>query len=61
MLSFNKVGQILKSYHRVIKLTKKPSKEEFLMIAKVTSVGILIIGLVGFIIFVFLTIVPRWI
>jgi len=36
---------------RVFKVTKKPSSKEFKAIVKVTSIGILIIGLVGFLIF----------
>ena len=35
---------------RVFKITKKPSKEEFKAIVKVSSIGILIIGVIGFII-----------
>lgn len=35
---------------RVFKLTKKPSKEEFKIISKVSAIGILLIGLIGFII-----------
>lgn len=55
------VGQVLKSYLRVLKLSKKPSREEFLMIAKVAGAGILVIGLVGFLIYVLLTEVPKWV
>ena len=32
-------------------MTKKPTKQEFTSIAKVTGIGILLIGLIGFIIF----------
>lgn len=35
---------------RVFKVTKKPTKEEFRVIVKVSGIGILIIGLIGFII-----------
>lgn len=35
---------------RVWKVLRKPSKEEFLTVAKVSAVGILAIGLVGFVI-----------
>ncbi len=35
---------------RVLKITKKPSREEFKAIIKVSGIGILIIGLIGFII-----------
>ncbi|WP_394295780.1 protein translocase SEC61 complex subunit gamma [Methanococcoides burtonii] len=55
------VGQVLKSYLRVLKLSKKPSREEFLMISKVAGAGILVIGFVGFLIYVLLTEVPKWV
>ncbi len=35
---------------RVFKITKKPSREEFKAIVKVSAIGILIIGAIGFII-----------
>ncbi len=35
---------------RVFRITKKPSKEEFKAIVKVSSIGIAIIGVIGFII-----------
>lgn len=35
---------------RVLKLTRKPTKEEYIIIAKVTGIGMIIIGLVGMII-----------
>ena len=35
---------------RVIKVTKKPGKEEYKTIVKVSGIGILIIGLIGFVI-----------
>lgn len=36
---------------RVLKITKKPSSVEFKTIVKVSALGIAIIGLVGFIVF----------
>ena len=35
---------------RVLKVTKKPTKEEFWTTSKVAGLGILIIGLIGFIV-----------
>ena len=35
---------------RVFIVTKKPTKEEYKIVVKVTSIGLLIIGAVGFII-----------
>ncbi|MEK6839714.1 MAG: protein translocase SEC61 complex subunit gamma [Nanoarchaeota archaeon] len=35
---------------RVFKITKKPGKEEFITVVKVSGIGILLIGLIGFIV-----------
>ena len=35
---------------RVLKVTKKPTKDEFKTIVKVSGLGILLIGLIGFLI-----------
>lgn len=44
----------LKSFYnecvRVFKITKKPTKEEFKAIVKVSGLGILLIGFIGFIV-----------
>ncbi|MBE0524211.1 MAG: protein translocase SEC61 complex subunit gamma [Methanosarcinales archaeon] len=49
----------LSEYVRIIKLTRKPTREEFTMIAKVSGAGLLLIGLIGFIIFFILTEIPQ--
>ena len=38
----------LREYVRVLKIAEKPDRNEFEMSLKITGVGILIIGLVGF-------------
>lgn len=52
---FIKLGE----YTRVLKLARKPNKDEFTMIAKVAGAGILLIGLIGFIVFLVLTEMPS--
>jgi len=47
----NKIRRFFKQTIRVLRITKKPNKEEFKSIVKVTGLGILIIGLIGFFIF----------
>jgi len=42
---------------RTLQVARKPDKEEYLDIAKVTGLGILLIGLVGFVI----TMIATWI
>jgi len=50
----------LSEYTRVLKLTRKPSREEFTIIAKVAGAGILLIGFIGFIIYLLITVMPGW-
>lgn len=45
-----KLKNFVKECTRVLKITKKPTKEEFKTISKVSGLGILIIGLIGFIV-----------
>ncbi|MBE2899768.1 protein translocase SEC61 complex subunit gamma [Methanothermobacter thermautotrophicus] len=40
----------IKQSKRVLKVSKKPSREEYLNVSKVTGIGIIIIGVIGFII-----------
>ncbi|MEE8401946.1 MAG: protein translocase SEC61 complex subunit gamma [Candidatus Hydrothermarchaeaceae archaeon] len=40
----------IKEWNRVIKLSRKPGRREFIMIAKITGLGMVIIGAIGFII-----------
>jgi protein transport protein SEC61 subunit gamma-like protein len=54
------ISKNLKAYLRILKLTKKPSREEFLMIARVAGAGILVVGFVGFVIYLLLTEMPTW-
>ena len=43
----------IQEWKRVLSITKKPSREEFVASAKVTGIGMLLIGLVGFLIYLF--------
>lgn len=45
-----KLKEFIIECKRVLKVTKKPSRDEFKNIVKITGIGILIIGLIGFII-----------
>ena len=46
----SKVRTFGKECLRVLRVTKKPSGEEFKTIVKVSGLGILIIGMIGFVI-----------
>jgi protein transport protein SEC61 subunit gamma-like protein len=49
----------LGEYLRVLKLTRKPTREEFTVIAKVAGAGILLVGFIGFIIYLLITVLPK--
>ena len=45
-----KIKSFLREYARVLRATKKPSKLEFKTIVKVSGLGMIIIGFIGFLI-----------
>ena len=45
--------ELFRKYYRVLKLARTPNREEFSKIATVAAAGILLIGLIGFIIYLF--------
>lgn len=50
------VMETIRKYRRVLQIARKPSKHEFTAAAKVCAIGIVVIGLIGFAIFmVFVT------
>ena len=52
------VPQDLSSYLRVLKLASTPSWEEFSQVSKIAGAGILLVGLIGFIIFALMSVIP---
>jgi len=45
--------ELFRKYLRVLKLARTPTREEFTKIATVAAAGVLIVGLIGFFIYVF--------
>ncbi len=45
-----KLKSFIKESLRILKITKKPNREEFKVIVKISGIGILLIGLIGFVI-----------
>jgi protein transport protein SEC61 subunit gamma-like protein len=43
--------ELFRKYFRVLKLARTPTREEFTKIATVAAAGVLLIGLIGFIIY----------
>lgn len=51
------IKEKLGEWARVLKITRKPTREEFSAAAKITGIGLVVIGMLGFAIFLLLTIV----
>ena len=47
-----KIKSGLKQYMRVMRIARKPGKDEFLTSSKISALGIALIGLIGFVIFI---------
>jgi protein transport protein SEC61 subunit gamma and related proteins len=44
--------ELVRKYLRVLKLARTPTREEFAKIATVAAAGVLVIGMIGFLIYV---------
>ena len=49
-LNKESIIQTLKQYRRVLYISRRPDREEFLNVAKITGIGIIIVGVIGFIV-----------
>ena len=55
----NRIGK--GKYGRVLKMTRKPTNDEFSKTSKITGLGMIIIGGIGFLVFLIATMVVPWI
>jgi protein transport protein SEC61 subunit gamma-like protein len=44
--------ELFRKYLRVLKLARTPTRDEFIKIATVAAAGVLVVGLIGFIIYI---------
>lgn len=51
MLSPKAMKERFQQYRRTIEIARKPDREEWLNTAKITGIGIILLGTVGFVIF----------
>jgi protein transport protein SEC61 subunit gamma-like protein len=58
-ISLESITGIFKQYIRILKLTRKPSMDEFLTISKVAGAGIILIGIMGFVIYLIMVLLPN--
>ena len=51
--------ELFRKYLRVLKLARTPTREEFTKIATVAAAGVLVVGLIGFVIYEFFILLPH--
>lgn len=51
--------ELFNKYIRVIKLARTPTRNEFSKIAIVAAAGVLLIGLIGFIVYIVMKVLPQ--
>jgi protein transport protein SEC61 subunit gamma-like protein len=49
-LNSESISQFIKQCRRVLYISKRPDRDEFQNVAKITGIGIIIIGVIGFVI-----------
>jgi protein transport protein SEC61 subunit gamma-like protein len=51
-IKFNINEELFRKYWRILKLARTPTNEEFRKIALVAAAGVLLVGLIGFLIYI---------
>jgi len=52
------IKEVIREYYNVLKMSKKPSREEFMLTAKVALAVMFVVGFAGFVIYLFLEVLP---
>ncbi|PKP54402.1 MAG: protein translocase SEC61 complex subunit gamma [Candidatus Altiarchaeales archaeon HGW-Altiarchaeales-3] len=55
----DKLNHYFKETSRILRLTRKPKQSEYSDVAKITGLGIIVLGAIGFIIFLISQIIRR--
>ena len=48
-------------YGRVLKMARKPTPKEYRRVIWVVGLGLIVLGIVGFAVYLFIAVVPPWI
>jgi protein transport protein SEC61 subunit gamma-like protein len=46
-----KIKETLDNYKRVLKITHKPSREDFVSAVRICTIGMLVMGMIGFLVY----------
>lgn len=55
----SKIKEKIQQYRRTVEISVKPDKEEFVSSSKITALGIALVGIMGFVIYIIYTIITH--
>lgn len=58
-LNFNLNEELFRKYIRVLKLARFPKRDEYTKIALVAAAGVLVVGMIGFIVYLLFVYLPH--
>jgi len=53
------ISEKFNAYIRILKLAKRPTRDEFFKISKIAGAAMALIGLIGFTIYLLMTVLPK--
>lgn len=56
----SKIEHKINEYRRVLRIANKPDREEFVMSAKITGAGMILIGAIGFVFYLIQNLLPQY-
>lgn len=58
-MKFEDLSKKLQVYIRILKLAKRPTRDEFFKISKIAGAAMALVGLIGFFIYLLITVLPE--
>lgn len=58
-MKFEDLSKKLQVYIRILKLAKRPTRDEFFKISKIAGAAMALVGLIGFFIYILMTVLPE--
>jgi len=58
-MQFEDLSKKLQVYIRILKLAKRPTRDEFFKISKIAGAAMALVGLIGFFIYLLMTVLPE--
>jgi protein transport protein SEC61 subunit gamma-like protein len=58
-MKFEDLSKKLQVYIRILKLAKRPTRDEFFKISKIAGAAMALVGLIGFFIYLLMTVLPE--